>query len=384
MYIESAAHQAKPPDSASIPAIGEAFASVPAPQMRNENVRYPSAMFGSHLSVSGGLVHALNDAESLAFETVQVFTKNQRQWAVPPLDTAALNDWLAELKRLGWASRTVAHDSYLINLASPDDELWEKSIRSMREEIERATALSIPFLVSHPGAHMIKEGGLSPDERIEAGLRRIARAYARLFKDTRGSKVTICFENTAGGGTTLGRRFEELARLRDLVLQECGADAAHRVGFCIDTCHALAGGYDLGAKYPNSGKKRTREEARASALAVLEELDRVCGLSSVRVLHLNDSLGAWNSRVDRHAHIGKGHVAIGAFEAIVNHPAFAGVPKILETPKEDDPRGTPMDTVNLRKLRALLEQEIPGTKAKRSKGKAVPVPRRSKPAADKP
>jgi deoxyribonuclease-4 len=318
-------------------------------------------MFGSHLSIAGGLVNALVEAEKLKLDTVQVFTKNQRQWSVPPLDPAAAAEWLAELKRLGWTDRTVAHDSYLINLASPDDELWERSIRSMREEIERAAALSIPFLVSHPGAHMIKDGPLAPAERIEAGLRRIARAYQRLCRETRGVRVTICLENTAGGGTTLGRRFEELARLRELIVDAAGTEGDQRIGFCIDTCHALAAGYDLAAAAPDTGKKRSREQAAAAANSALHEFDRVCGLGRLRVMHLNDSLGAFDSRVDRHAHIGKGHVALGAFEVVVNHPALKNVPKILETPKEDGPRGIPMDTVNLRKLRSLLPKDEPDT-----------------------
>lgn len=324
-------------------------------------------MFGSHLSVAGGLINALNDATSLKLDTVQVFTKNQRQWTVPPLDPAAARDWLAELARLGWQSRTVAHDSYLINLASPDDSpggLWEKSIASMREELDRAAALSIPFLVSHPGAHMIKEGPLDPDQRIEAGLVRIARAYKKLLRDTRGYNVTICLENTAGGGTTLGVRFEHLARLRELILSEAGPDAdlprdaasnpkGARIGFCLDTCHALAAGYDISTTDPATDKKRTQAQGSALARAMLDHFDEVCGLPNLRVLHLNDSQGKHNSRLDRHAHIGTGHVAPGAFGAIASDPRLATIPKVLETPKEDDPKGTPMDTINLRTLRKL-------------------------------
>lgn len=319
-------------------------------------------MFGSHLSVAGGLINALTEAAKLELDTVQVFTKNQRQWSVPPLDPAAARDWLAELKRMAWTDRTVSHDSYLINLASPDDALWEKSIAAMREEMERAAALSIPYLVSHPGAHMLKESALAPEERIEAGLRRIAHAYKRLFKETKGQAVTVCLENTAGGGTTLGRRFEELARLRELILQEAGADAKSRVGFCVDTCHALAAGYDIAAA--TGGKKRTADQGQEQGRAMIEEFDRVCGLENLRVMHLNDSLGEFDSRVDRHAHIGQGKVALGAFAAIVNHPGLAGVPKILETPKEDNDRGVPMDTVNLGTLKSLLS--VASVKKKRS------------------
>ena len=328
-------------------------------------------MYGSHLSVAGGLVNALTEATTLKLDTVQVFTKNQRQWAVPPLDPAAARDWNTELARLGWQSRTVAHDSYLINLASPDDApggLWHKSIASMREEIERAATLSIPFLVSHPGAHMIKEGPLDEPARIEAGLVKIARAYKQLLRDTRGYRVTVCLENTAGGGTTLGVRFEHLARLRELILTEAGPDAdlpsdpaqpartnGARIGFCLDTCHALAAGYDLSATDPHTDRKRTRQAALALATDMLGHFDRTCGIANLRVIHLNDSLGKFNSRIDRHAHIGQGHVAAGAFAAIVTDPRLATTPKILETPKEENDKGIPMDTINLRKLRALAK-----------------------------
>lgn len=360
-------------------------------------------MFGSHLSVAGGLVNALAEAESLKLDTVQIFTKNQRQWVVPPLDPGAAREWLAELSRLGWTRRTVSHDSYLINLASPDDALWERSIRAMRDEIERAATLSIPFLVSHPGAHMIKEGPLPPEGRIDSGLRRIASAYKRLLRETRGCAVTVCLENTAGGGTTLGRTFDELATLRRYILDEAGGDAellpvrattgavdrsevqstslataGARIAFCLDSCHALAAGYDFAAT--DHGRKRSRAAAEAAARAVLGEFDRVCGLKNLRVLHLNDSLGTRGSRIDRHAHIGRGHVALGAFAAIVNHPVLADVPKILETPKEDNARGVPMDTINLRKLRSLMPKPqrprpVPADETTMSPPPARPGPR---------
>ncbi|MDX2115674.1 MAG: deoxyribonuclease IV [Planctomycetota bacterium] len=336
-------------------------------------------LLGSHLSVAGGLINALSAAVELKMDTVQVFTKNQRQWAAPPLDPGAAGEWRAELVRLGWQSRTVSHDSYLINLASPDEGpggLWERSVASMRVEIERCAALSIPLLVSHPGAYIVREGGEEP-QRIEQGLVRIARAYGRLFKETRGMPVTVCLECTAGGGTTLGRTFEELARLRELILSECGPDAdlvgadgkrrvaGGRVGFCVDTCHALAAGYDIAARgagadgKAGAGRARTRAQGVALGEAMLAAFDSVCGLEHLRVMHLNDSLGKMGSRLDRHAHIGTGEVAVGAFEAIVNHPKLAGVPMILETPKEDNEKGVPMDSVNLRKLRSMIKGARP-------------------------
>jgi deoxyribonuclease-4 len=308
-------------------------------------------MFGSHLSIAGAMTSALDEAAGLKLDTVQVFTKNQRQWKVKPLADDVRDAWRARMDELQWGGRVVAHDSYLINLASPDKALWEKSTAMMREEIERCAALGIPHLVSHPGAHM--------GEGVEKGLKRIARAYKRLFRETRGMDVVMCFENTAGGGTTLGRTFEELARLAELVHDAAGPDADGRVGFCFDTCHALAAGYDL-ASHENgdgTGKKRTIATGREIGEGVLAEFDEICGIERLRVLHLNDSKGARGSRIDRHEHIGQGMVGKGAFAAVVNHPALQDVPKILETPKAEHPtRGRPWDAVNLATLRRLQDR----------------------------
>jgi deoxyribonuclease-4 len=307
-------------------------------------------MFGSHLSIAGALTNALDDAESLGMDTVQIFTKNQRQWRVRPLEGEARDAWIARVAELGWQGRAVAHDAYLINLASPDDALWKKSMGLMREEIERCAALGIPALVSHPGAHMTSG--------MDVGLKRIAAAYKSIFRETRGCNVTMCFENTAGGGTTLGRTFEELARLRELVM-EASPDAEGRVGFCVDTCHALAAGYDIASHEggDGTGRKRTLAEGERLGREMLERFDAACGLGNLRVLHMNDSIGARGSRRDRHAHIGKGNVARGAFGAIVNHPALDRVPKILETPKGEDDRGRQWDRVNLAALKRLRRKD---------------------------
>ena len=328
-------------------------------------------MFGSHLSIAGGLHLAAHEADDLSFDTVQIFTKNQRRWAVKPLDPAAARDWRDAIDELGWTGRTVAHDSYLINLASPDDELWRKSIDLMREEIVRCAELGVPHLVSHPGAHT--------GSGADVGLRRIADAYRILFRDTAGAPVAMCFENTAGGGSTLGRTFEELAALARYVHDAAGPHADGRVRFCLDSCHALAAGYDLAthASGDGTGRKRTIAEGRAAADAVLAEADRVLDLRRVAVLHLNDSIGTRGSCRDRHAHIGAGHVAKGAFAALVNHPTLQGVPKILETPKGEDDRGKPHDARNLAALRRLLDERPPPRKRSAS---GRPPTRRTKPS----
>ena len=292
------------------------------------------------------MANALREAEGLGLDTVQVFTKNQRQWKVTPLKDADADEWRAEMARLGWAGRVVAHNSYLVNLASPQDELWEKSIALQREEIDRAEALGVSFLVSHPGAHT--------GSGEEAGLDRIAAAYARLLRETAGAKVVVCIENTVGSGSNLGGPFEHLRALRDRILKAAGEEFGPRVGFCFDTCHAHAAGHDM----------RT---ARAAA-ATLAEWDRVVGLEHLRVVHLNDSKAALGSRLDRHAHIGEGTIAgpikdggrreYGGFGAVLNHPALGGVPMILETPKEDDPSGEAWDRVNLARLKRLLDGPV--------------------------
>ncbi len=309
-------------------------------------------MFGSHLSIAGGMVNALNDAERLGFDTVQVFTKNQRQWRVPALKEPEKKDWLDALKRLGWRKRTVSHATYLMNCASPDAELRRKSAAMLIDEVERCAELSIPYLVFHPGAHL--------GSGVEEGCRNIARCAAPLLTKGVGGGVSLCLECTAGGGSTLGRIFEELALCREMILQESHGDGATRVGFCLDTCHALAAGYDFAAHEGEAGKgrKRTLAQARAAAEGVIDEFDRVCGLPHLKVVHLNDSKGARASRIDRHTHIGHGEVALGAFAAVINHPRISPLPMILETPKEDDDKGRPWDQVNLARLRRLLDKPV--------------------------
>lgn len=305
-------------------------------------------MFGSHLSIAGSMVNALREAETLHLDCVQVFTKNQQQWKVRPLAQDEVDVWLAELERLGWEpgpgrpDRTVSHASYLINLAAPGDELWGKSIDLMTEEIARCEALSIPLLVHHPGAYTTA----TPEEGIE----RITRAYEELFRRTKGYRTVMCLENTVGSGSNLGREFGQLAHLRERIAHAAGEP--HRVGFCFDTCHAHAGGYDM--------------SARKAADAVLDEFDRLCGLKNMRVVHLNDSKGRSGSRLDRHAHIGEGTIggpstrptvarlASSGFAAVVNRPELRDVPMILETPKGNTPAGTPLDTINRNRLQRLL------------------------------
>jgi deoxyribonuclease IV len=284
-------------------------------------------MFGSHLSIAGGLHHALLAARELAMDCVQVFTKNQRQWKVKPLTDQEVRLWQQHRRDTG-IEHVVSHDSYLINLASPDDGAWEKSIALFRDELLRCEALDIGHLVTHPGAHM-KMG--------EAyGLARVSAALDRLHAELPGLKVVTCLEITAGQGSSLGYRLEHLRQIIDAVKQP------QRLAVCLDTAHLLAAGYDL--------------TSAAGAKIVLQQVQAVLGLDRVRVIHVNDSKVNLGGRVDRHEHIGSGYVSLAAFEVLVNEPGFQEVPKILETPKGLAENGTAWDTINLKKLQDLRKK----------------------------
>ena len=288
-------------------------------------------MFGSHLSIAGGLHNALIEAEKLGVDCVQVFTANQRQWKPKAADAQAISLWHEHRKAAG-DMPVVSHNSYLINLASPDAANREKSIALFRSELERCEALGIPHAVTHPGSHV----GAGEDE----GLRRVARSLDRIHKDLPGCKTVTLLEVTAGQGTNLGASFEHLRRIIDR------AADPERLDVCLDTAHLIAAGYDL--------------TSAAGAKATLQQLDELLGLERVRCVHVNDSKHGVGSRKDRHEHIGHGYVSLNAFEIFCNEPAFRDVPKILETPKGEAPDGRPWDTVNLEKLRALLRKSPRG------------------------
>lgn len=280
-------------------------------------------LIGAHMSVAGGLALAFPRAEALGCAAMQIFTKNASRWQGKVLtaeDTQAF--------RLAWQSSSVgpvlAHDSYLINLAAPDDLLWQQSIAAFADEMQRCSALGIPFLVMHPGAHL--------GNGEAAGLERIAAAFRRLFAEG-PPEVVVLLENTAAQGTYLGGRFEHLATIMEKV-------PGGRFGICFDTCHALAAGYDL-----------TSAEGYAG---VMEEFERRIGIPLLRAFHLNDAKKGLNSRVDRHEHIGQGAVGRDGFRALLRDERFRTVPKILETPKGDD---AALDRMNLATLRQLAAEE---------------------------
>ena len=280
-------------------------------------------MYGSHLSIAGGMENAINRAAELGFTAVQVFTKNQQQWNAKPLDPAAINTWKTA-HAASPVGPVVSHASYLINLASPDDALWMKSVVLFVEEVRRCDLLGIPYLVTHPGAHT----GCGE----EAGVKRVALALDAVHKELPRSKTITCLESTAGQGTCLGHRLEHLA---DIV---AATKKPARLGVCLDTAHLFAAGYDF----------RDRKYA-----AFKKQLEKTVGIDRVKVWHLNDSKKPLGSRVDRHDHIGRGEIGLGGFRPIVRDKAWKNVPKILETAKEPSPDGRPWDVVNLETLRSL-------------------------------
>lgn len=262
---------------------------------------------GAHMSVAGGLEKAFEHAVKVDSDAVQIFTKNQRQWKAKPLEEGQIETFKRAQQETG-IHPVVAHNSYLINLASPKDDLWEKSIAGQREELERCEALGIPYLVAHPGAHT--------GSGVEAGIERIIIALNRLHSELPGFKVKTLLETTAGQGTTLGATFEELSQMLN------GVDAPERLGICFDTCHTFVAGYD----------SRT-PEAYAETMNAFDEL---IGLDQIGAFHFNDAQGELGCKRDRHALIGQGTIGVDGFRSFMNDRRIEGNAALLETEKGDD------------------------------------------------
>jgi deoxyribonuclease-4 len=280
-------------------------------------------LLGAHMSVSGGLSLAFERAQSIGINTMQVFTKNQNRWEQKPASLDEIARWFAAQKATG-ISPVVSHAAYLINMGSPDDALWNRSVNAMIDELIRAEQLGVLGVVVHPGAHM--------GAGEEAGIARIVAALDRAHAATTGYRTLTLLEATAGQGSALGYRFEQLRAMRE------GAAEPDRVGFCLDTCHVFAAGYDI----------RTPETYGET----IAEFDRLLGLDRLKCFHFNDSKKGLGARVDRHDHVGTGMLGLAPFGFILNDPRFAAVPMILETPKSDDMHE---DVENLRVLRGLVE-----------------------------
>lgn len=281
--------------------------------------------FGSHVSASGGVDKTIGRAQEVGATSIQIFSKNERQWQAKPLDPAVVEAFLAGREAMGIDPRLlVIHDSYLINLASPKEDILAKSIPAFREELLRGDVLGIPNLVTHPGAHT--------GSGVEVGIARFAQSLNEIFDSIPESGTITCLETTAGQGTALGRTFEEIAAIIDQV------EDKSRVGVCLDTCHIFAAGYDF----------RTPEQY-AETMRIFDE---TIGLQYLRVLHLNDSKHPLGSNKDRHDAIGQGEIGLEGFRSFVNDARLAGLPGIMET--EKDASGD-LDRMNLATLRGLVE-----------------------------
>lgn len=279
-------------------------------------------LLGAHMSVEGGVENAIDRGESIGCTAIQIFAKNNRRMFAPPLPKENILDFKKK-RRSSKIQVVFSHAGYLINLASPKKSNWDASIRSMRDELERAEALELPFVVLHPGA--------SVDSSKEKGIQKIVAALTQLIRQTKGYKVKIALENTAGAGTGIGSRFEELAEIMDQVSDP------RRIGVCLDTCHTLASGYDI----------RTKPAFDTT----VGEFDKIVGLQNLLAIHMNDGKGPLGSRKDRHEHIGKGFLGLMPFRLLMNDKRFAKIPKVLETPKDPDMVD---DMVNLNTLRNLV------------------------------
>ncbi len=289
-------------------------------------------LLGAHMSIAGGYYKAADEAARFGMDCVQIFTKNNNQWRAREISDDEAQRFRDAMREHGLQA-ACSHASYLINLASPKAELWEKSVDAFVIELERAEQLGLPGVVVHPGSFV--------DSTEEAGLEAIVRALNDVHQRLPGVAVETWLETTAGQGSSLGHRFEQIAWILEHV------DASERVGVCVDTCHIFAAGYPLG----------TAAEYRAT----MAEFDATIGLDRVRAFHLNDSKKPLGSRVDRHEHIGEGCLGLEPFRHVLNDPTFQQLPMYLETPKERD--GVEMDAENIRTLRSLLKS--PGRRRKR-------------------
>ncbi len=274
------------------------------------------------MSIAGGFEKAIERGVRVGCQTIQIFTKSNNQWAAAPISDDQATKFRTAVKENGIHS-VFAHDAYLINIGSPNPEIYEKSKKALKMEVERATVLGLAAVVMHPGAHM--------NSGEETAIAKIAKTVSWVLDQTKGSPVKVLYESAAGQGTAIGHTFEHL---KALIAQTGSSD---RVGICLDTCHMFAAGYDL----------CTAEAYRTT----MEQFDRLVGISKIQAIHLNDSKKERGCRVDRHEHIGQGKMGLEAFRLLLNDRRLQDVPMVLETPKDDE---CTEDIMNLKTLRGLI------------------------------
>ncbi|MSP40199.1 MAG: deoxyribonuclease IV [Deltaproteobacteria bacterium] len=280
-------------------------------------------LLGAHMSIAGGVGNAFLEGKKVDCQAIQIFTKSSRQWASKPLDREEIAQFKLNRKETGIES-VVAHDSYLLNLGSPDAGLRKRSIAAFIDEMERCEILGVSNLIAHPGAH-VGSGELE-------GIKTIAKSLDEVHKACPKFNVKVTLEITAGQGSNLGYRFEQIGAMIDATKE------SERIRVCFDTEHAFAAGYDLRTK---EGYERT-----------FGEFDDAIGLDLLAAFHLNDSKKEFHSRVDRHEHIGQGFIGVEAFRLLMNDKRFWGLPMCLETPKGPDLKE---DRDNLTLLRSLIK-----------------------------
>ncbi|HZO80320.1 MAG TPA: deoxyribonuclease IV [Candidatus Binataceae bacterium] len=278
-------------------------------------------LIGAHMSIAGGVSEALRRGKQVGCDCIQIFTKSSRQWAAKPYAKEEVAAFKAAQVETG-IKIVVAHDSYLLNLGAPDEKLRRKSVAGFIDELERCEMLGVPFLIAHPGSHV--------GSGEEAGIQTIAHSLDEAHKSCAGFKVKVALEITAGQGSNLGYSFAQMGRIFDAVKEH------ERLRLCFDTEHAFAAGYDL---RDNEGYERT-----------FAELDEHIGLRRLVAFHLNDSLKPFHSRVDRHEHIGKGHLGVAPFRRLLHDQRFFGLPMCLETEPGPEMKDIAADLATLRKL----------------------------------
>ena len=284
-------------------------------------------ILGAHMSISGGCHKAVARAAEVGCDCVQLFSKNNNQWRTKPLTEKDGQLFAEALEEYG-ITHPLIHDSYLINLASPDDVLWKKSTDAFIEELRRADVLGVPYVVMHPGSFTTSSE--------EEGIDRVIKAFDIIHEQTEDVSAMCLIETTAGQGTNLGHRFEQIAAMIN------GVATNERLGVCFDTCHAFAAGYPL--------------VEQKDYLATFKSFDEIIGLDRLKAFHLNDSRREFESHVDRHAHIGHGELGLEPFRHLMNDRRFSKIPMYLETPKGEE-NGEDWDVVNLTTLRGLVEKK---------------------------
>jgi deoxyribonuclease-4 len=279
-------------------------------------------LLGAHMSIEGGVSKALDRGKEACCDAIQIFTKNNNQWKSKPLLPDEIKIWQDNINKTN-VKPIASHDSYLINLASPKKDVYAQSLDAFCDEIDRAEALAIPYLVFHPGSRLF--------DTETNGIKRIANSINIILSKKSKINLTLLFETTAGQGSQLGYKFDQLGKIIELIKRK------DKIGVCVDTCHIFAAGYNISVE---SGYIKT-----------FEEFDKIIGLDRIKLFHLNDSKRELASRVDRHEHIGKGKLTLDAFKFLLSDKRFQNLPMILETPKGKNMKE---DKINLKILRSLI------------------------------